>query len=416
MPKESLRVWIMPTQVGPKTSQHFVRAIAPFRKAHPRQTVELRVLPWSIAWGEILRAFKRGEPPDVLQVGSTWLGTLGHLGYLDEVPSGLVGAPPVAGWLSQAARFDTRELGVPWVVEPSGLIAREDILERRGLTPAALSDWEGFLAFCGELAGGAVRDEIDPNRPLPLGITCRPEPVTLHNMAPWLWSGGWKLSEQLGRGEVLSHPSARPGLEFLGSLLRANRTDEDSGAVQPYRLALDFYQEGRFAFLLAHPWMIVRRLIDPTASMESRWPVTFLPIPAGPAGAVSRAGGSLLSVSRHCARKELAWDLVRFLASDAFMDTWILASGDVPAHRGSFWLRHGEHPEVARLRAAVETARSYPAHPMWATIEKVLAVGLNEILWSLLSGNPFEEHGLARARETDLELSSILSLAWDLPA
>lgn len=404
----------MPTQVGSRTGKLFNRAVTSFRKANPSVALELRVIPWSNAWGEIMRAFKQGEPPDVMQVGSSWMGTLAHLGHLAQVPEGMDSRGLVADWVGECATIQGVKLGLPWVVECSGLIARRDILDTH-LKGGDLSTWKGFMSFCRDLGEHANKQEIEPRRPLPVGITCRPEPVTLHNLSPWLISGGWKLSELLAKQgtQFLSHKSSRQGLEYLGELLRVNRTDEDSGTIQPYRLSMDFYQEGRFAFLVGNPWMIVRNQIDPTAAVESRWPVTFLPIPTGSAGSVTRGGGSILTVSSRSDNAEMAWKLVHHMTGSGFMDVWTQSSGDLPAHLGGFWTRHGDHPEIQRIRKSLEVAKNYPAHPMWATIEQVLARGLSEILWSLIASEPFEEHGLGIATAVDEELHSILQLGWD---
>ncbi|MBK8801408.1 MAG: extracellular solute-binding protein [Fibrobacteres bacterium] len=416
MTKDSLKVWIMPTQVGSRTGKLFSRAVASFRKSHPAVSLELRVLPWSNAWAELMRAFKRGDPPDVVQVGSSWMGTLAHLGHLSQVPDGMETRQVVAPWIDECVTLGNRRLGIPWVVECSGLIARADILDGQ-VGESDIDQWDGFLGFCRKLGENANKQEIDPRRPLPLGITCRPEPVTLHNLAPWLMTGGWNLGALLASNSsrLLSHPSSRPGLECLGELLRVNRTDEDSGAIQPYRLSMDFYQEGRFAFLIGNPWMIVRNLVDPTASVESRWPVTFLPIPAGPAGPATRGGGSVLAVPTRSKKPELAWKLVRHMCSTSFMDIWCQNSGDLPAHVAGFWNRHGDNPELARMRKALEAATNYPAHPMWTTIERVLASGLSDILWSLLAGESLDDHGMALAATVDEEIQSILRIGWDRP-
>jgi multiple sugar transport system substrate-binding protein len=414
MSKDTLKVWIMPTQVGSRTGKLFTRAVASFRKANPSLALELRVLPWSNAWAELMRAFKRGDPPDLVQVGSSWMGTLTHLGHLARVPDGIETRPAVAPWIDDCVQVGGRRMGLPWVVECSGLIARADILDASA-RESDLATWEGFLSFCRGLGEKANKQEIDPARPLPVGITCRPEPVTLHNMAPWLLSGGWKLAELLAEENphLLSHSSSRAGLEFLGELLRVNRTDEDSGAIQPYRLAMDFYQEGRFAFLVGNPWMIIRHVVDPTATVESRWPVTYVPIPAGPAGSATRGGGSVLAVSAHSTHQEAAWKLARHMCNSTFMDVWSQNSGDVPAHLGNFWSRYGEHPELQKVRTALEAARNYPPHPMWATLERVLARGLSDILWSLLAGEALDENGMAIASTVDEEIQSILQTGWD---
>lgn len=415
MASTRLRLWIMPTQLGSQTSQVASRALRGFSRRNPHVELEIRVVPWSIAWREILKALKRGEPPDVLQVGTTWMGTLSHLGFLDEVPEWVEESPRIAPWLDEAVQCHGRRLGVPWVAECSGLIARADILEQYAAQSKELAEWDGFLSLCQRIAEGARRDAIDPLRPLPVGITCRPEPVTLHNLASWLWAGGWDLGRLLdGSSPILAHESARPGFEMLGSLLKVNRTGNDMGAIQPYRLSQDFYEEGRFAFLIGHSWRIVRGMLEPASSQDLRWPIRYLPIPAGPAGPVQRGGGSALVVPRRSPNQDAAWTLVRHMISDDFMSEWTKASGDLPAHEGAFWKDEARREALAPLLAGIRTARIYPTHPMWATIESILGKGLSGILWNLLAGEDMDERSLALARGIDAELHALLRMGWDL--
>ncbi len=407
----------MPTQLGSLTSHVATRALHGFFRRNPHIEVEIRVLPWSIAWREILKALKRGDPPDVLQVGSTWMGTLSHLGFLGEVPEWVEERPSLAPWIDEAVQFNRVRTGVPWVVECSGLILREDILSLMHTSPEDLGDWESFLSFCQLLARDARRDAIDPMRPLPIGITCRPEPVTLHNLASWLWSGGWDLNGLLdGRSPILAHESAQPGFRILRELLKVNRTENDNGAIQPYRLSQDFYEEGRFAFLIGHHWRIVKSLLDPRSASSLRWPISYMPIPAGPAGAIQRGGGSVLVVPGHSRQPERAWLLVRHMISDEFMTDWSTASGDLPAHECALWEDEARAKVLAPLRASVQQARLYPAHPMWATIESILGRGLSEILWSILAGEHVEERTRIMAKKIDDELNALLQLGWDLNA
>jgi len=417
MSSRPLRLWIMPTQLGSLTSHVAAKALRGFSKRNPQVELQIRVLPWSIAWREILKALKRGEPPDVLQVGTTWMGTLSHLGFLEEVPDWVEERPCLAPWLDEAVQFRGTRQGVPWLAECSGLIARADMLDILKTTPEDVATWERFLALCHSIAEGARRDTIDPMRPLPVGITCRPEPVTLHNLASWLWAGGWDLSTLLnGHSAILSHPSARPGFEILRDLLKVNRTQNDMGAIQPYRLSQDFYEEGRFVFLIGHSWRIVRGLLDPSSAKELNWPITYLPIPAGPAGAVQRGGGSVLVVPRNGSGGDAAWTLVRHMISDEFMAEWSLASGDLPAHEGAFWSDEGRAESLRPLRQGIQNARIYPAHPMWATIESILGRGLSDILWSILAGESIDDRTRKLALNVDEELNALLRLGWDMSA
>jgi hypothetical protein len=101
------------------------------------------------------------------------------------------------------------------------------------------------------------------------------------------------------------------------------------------------------------------------------------------------------------------------MCNSTFMDVWSQNSGDLPAHLGNFWSRYGEHPELQKVRSALEAARNYPPHPMWATLERVLARGLSDILWSLLAGEALDENGMAIASTVDEEIQSILQTGWD---
>lgn len=417
MSSRHLRLWIMPTQLGSLTSHVASKALRGFSRRNPQVELEIRVVPWSIAWREILTALKRGEPPDVLQVGTTWMGTLTHLGFLDEVPDWVEERPCLAPWLDEAVQCKGARHGVPWVAECSGLIARVDMLASCHAQPEELASWDGFLALCHRIAEGARRDVIDPLRPLPVGITCRPEPVTLHNLASWLWAGGWDLGQLLnGSSPILAHESARPGFEILSSLLKVNRTDNDMGAIQPYRISQDFYEEGRFVFLIGHSWRIVKGLLDPKTAKGQRWPITYLPIPAGPAGSVQRGGGSALVVPRRSQNSDAAWTLVRHMISDEFMAEWTQASGDLPAHECAFWDDEERRKALAPLLAGIRSARIYPAHPMWVTIESILGKGLSDILWSILAGESIDARTQELARSVDSELHALLKMGWDLEA
>src|SRR5688572_25687440 len=86
-PKE-LHFWVMPN-AGFATRQLLQAATAEFERLHPDVQIHLTIHPWSLAWNRLIDVIKGrffGPPPDVLQIGTTYVATLAYLGALDKIP------------------------------------------------------------------------------------------------------------------------------------------------------------------------------------------------------------------------------------------------------------------------------------------------------------------------------------------
>lgn len=411
---ERLRVWILPSHIGFRTKEVTSLAVEPFIQKHPGLTIEWRLTSWSQIWSDLMLSFKNGDPPDILEIGTTWLSTLSHLGYLAPVPEGLEQTPVMAPWISQSVTYNDQQTGIVRSLDCSCIIARSDVLDSMGVQPAQLNTWESFAHTCQRIGELTKKTGHDPMHPYPLGLICRPEPTTFHNVAPWLFSGGWNIPNLSKKPvSMLSSASAQPGLKFLDDLLRTSQTPEDVGEIQPYRLNHDFYQEGRFAFLTANWWLMALKLLGHMPEEFDRWPITLLPTPSGPAGAIPRAGGLSLAVSTQSKMQELAWELVQYLISEEFMGEWSWETGCVPAHGGAFWERVCERPEGILMRDIVTASQFYPVHPLWRSMEFIMAKGVSDMLWGFLHDRRYGKETKMLAVTVDEQLNSLLEMAWE---
>jgi multiple sugar transport system substrate-binding protein len=409
-----LRVWIMPTYAGPQTSKLFFSHIEPFLRQHPDVMVDLRVTPWTNAFSELQNALKHGNAPDLFQTGTTWIGTLQHLGLITPPPTGLEERPTLASWIDETASCQGVRYGIPWLTECSCLHVRTDILEKVGISLDTLKDWDGFLNACREISiYSNTGQDVSPDRPLPIALTCRPDHNMLHNISPWLWAGGWEIPNLNHPPiQLLSSESARPALAYMNQLLQTNPSGNNLKAIEPYLIEDFFYNDGRFAFYIGYCWNIIRKATNGTA-IAQRWPIQPIPFPTGPAGSFTRGGGSVLVVSNQCRNTELAWELAQYLISDSFVEKWAQLSGCAPAHEGKYWEKFANLPEIMFIKAQIQTARTYPNHPLWRSIETTLYMGLAHLLWRFLQEKPFDGEAQKLLISTDKKINSILEFAWD---
>ncbi|HEX2953815.1 MAG TPA: extracellular solute-binding protein [Bacillota bacterium] len=405
----------MPTYSGPQTSKLFYSYIEPFLRTHPNVTIELRVTTWANSFPALHHALKHGDAPDLLQTGTTWIGSLHQLGFLTPPPTDLEERPTLTSWIDETVNCDGVRFCVPWLTECSCLQTRSDVLDKMGIQPEELKSWDSFLNACHHI-GRLTQEgqEVSPSRPLPIAITCRPDHNMLHNVSPWLWAGGWQIPDlDAPPINLLSSTSARPALEYLNRLLQTNPFDKNLNTIEPYLIEDFFMNEGRFAFYIGYCWNIIRRVTGGSTVAQDRWPIQSIPFPSGPAGSYTRGGGSVLAVSNQSQNTELAWELAQYLISDPFIEKWVQSSGSLPAHEGDFWQKYADNPEIAFLKDQIRSARTYPNHPLWRSIETILFKGLGQLLWRFVQGKPLDEEAQKLLLSTDKKINAILELAWD---
>lgn len=409
-----LRVWIMPS-AGEKTSEFLNRHLKPFERKHPGISIEWRLTPWSRAWSNLIQAVKEGDLPDVVQVGSTWMSTLAHLDVFAPAPRDLADRSPIVPWMATAASHGEERVAVPWVLECNLCIARSDALAAAGLTPADLSEWDGFLDACRRIGRLARADAGSLGQILPFTVHCRPEYNTLHATVSWLWSGGWRMPEPLGHGaRILSDERALPGFRLLSELYQSSPHLREMANAPASRIYADFFQEGRYALYLGPSDYFMRVTHhEATGERPSPWPLSVLPLPAGPAGSITRGGGSLLGVLRGSPNQEAAWELVRYLTDDPFITRWAAVGGEFPAFDSEYWRARGDDPNRALIYDALRASETYPPHRIWRTIEAVMMDGLSKIAWHYLQGRSHDEAAEGIMRRVDERISSLLRLDWE---
>ncbi len=118
--------------------------VAEWNKQHPDVQVEYVQGSWDSVHDQLLTSFEGGEAPDIIHDASDDLADFAYGGNLadltDLLPQRLKSDIPQQSW--EAATFDGRIHGVPFLQEPRVLIANKKILDASGVRlPTAGSPW-----------------------------------------------------------------------------------------------------------------------------------------------------------------------------------------------------------------------------------------------------------------------------------
>jgi len=79
----TVKMWMMPNSLEPANDIREV--LKSFEDANPKIKVNVTVLDWGAAWTKITTAATSGDTPDIVQLGSTWVGSISGMGALWEV-------------------------------------------------------------------------------------------------------------------------------------------------------------------------------------------------------------------------------------------------------------------------------------------------------------------------------------------
>lgn len=285
-----------------------------FEAAHPGVTVETQAIPWEAAHAKLLTAVVGGIPPDVSQVGTTWMAefaTMDALEPLDARAALSTTARPDAFFPGslQTCRVDGALFGVPWYVDTRVLFYRKDLLASVGY-PAAPSTWEELTAAARKLS---TRLTSDGRRGYGISLGAR----SWADLLMTVWQNG---------GDPLrpTSPAFYGAVQHYIGFFRENLTPTKEAADVDLFHA---FKTGYLPMFVSGPWMLelIRKELP---ELEGRWGVSMLP---GKKSRTSFVGGSNLVVFKASKQKERAWQFLEFMSDPANQVEWMKITTDLPS-------------------------------------------------------------------------------------
>jgi len=340
--KQTLTVWAMGTE-GEKLGD----VAKTYEKAHPNVTVKVTPVGWDVAHQKLVAAAAAGKLPDVMQMGSSYLGEFADMGALEPVDTKTFkqGAFFSSAW--DQGVYDGKSYGVPWYIDTRVLYYRTDLAKKAGLkdAPATMADLQKAATAYRDKAGTKWALSIQPS-----GLDA------VQSFYPFLYSAGGAILDDRGK-PVVNSAAAVKALENYGSYYSKGLSDK---TFRPgYDVTKDF-NTGAVPMFFSGPW-VVGLLNDNYPGLKGKWAVA--PVPADKTSS-SMAGGSSLAVSADSSHKAAAKTFISYLTGAKGQADWYERTKDLPANTRAW--QTGElagDADMKVFRQQMETAKALPAQP-----------------------------------------------------
>lgn len=354
-----LVVWAMGEE-GKKIAEMARR----FEQANPGVTVETQAIPWEAAHAKLLTAVVGGIPPDVSQMGTTWMAEFATMGALEPLDTRAAASTTANREAFFPGSLHTCEVdgslyGVPWYVDTRVLFYRKDLLESVGF-PEAPATWEDLKLAAGRLS---ARKTMDGKKVY--GISLGPRGWTELLTAVWQ-NGGDPLKP--------SEPGFFEAMMYYRSFFREGLTPTKEGA------DVDIYHAFRTGYLpmfISGPWM-VELVGKELPELAGKWGVAILP---GKKTRTSFVGGSNLVIFKESKKKDLAFRFLEFMSDPHNQVEWMRTTTDLPSVKEA-WSDpfFADKPMVLVFGQQMFDTASPPTVPEWEQIASATEDAMEKIV------------------------------------
>jgi len=362
--------------------------LARFEKEHPDLHVQVEQLTWQSGREKIVAAIAAGRPPDLCEIGSTFLpGLVADSTLVDLTDSVPDLVPQLRGW--ETARYRGRAYALPWMLGTRALYMNVDLMRKAGLDPAhPPTTWS-------ELASAVARvDAIGPGIK-GFGMNSGEREVLFKKFMPFAWGNGGDILDSTLTRSVVASPQNLEALRFYLSL-------KPHALLDRQEMLDEAFLRGRLGFTISGPWLL--RKIPQSAPQLAFEPI-LMPRPGPNRGKpASFAGAEALGIFRGAREKAVALTLARFLVREENTMPLYVATGNafpaaVAAAQDSYFVGH------TKDRVFVEqltTAVAPPVHPRWVEIEEILNSELEQAIYGTKTAQ-------AALRSADERIAALLS-------
>ncbi|MER5768790.1 sugar ABC transporter substrate-binding protein [Streptomyces sp. NPDC001985] len=344
--KQTLTVWAMGTE-----GEKLVDVAAEYQKKNPNVTVKVTPVGWDVAHQKQVAAAAAGNLPDVMQMGSTFMGEFAELGVLEPVDTKAFAEKDFfpAAWEGNVV--DGTVYGVPWYVDARVLYYRTDLAEKAGVGKAPAT-WAEMSALA-----GAFQEKADTK----WGISLQPYNLDAwQNWLPFFYSAGGELIKD-GKPALDSEAAVKSLAEYASYFEKGLAKK----SVQPGYDVIKDFGNGSVPMFLSGPWQTVN-IAENQPQLKGKWAAA--PLPAG-TSSTSFAGGSSLVISKDSEHKPAAREFIKHLTDAKGQADWYKRTTDLPANKAAW--DDGElasDPHLKTFRTQMESAKAIPALAKWAQI------------------------------------------------
>jgi len=344
-----------------------------FEQANPGIKVITQAIPWEAAHEKLITSVVGEIPPDVSQLGTTWMAefqAMGALAPLDEFVTGseIVGKDEFfpASW--ETNLINGKVWGIPWYVDTRVIFYRKDLLKEAGFNRPPRT-WEEL-----ERVGKALLKDRDGDGKIDqFGMALPVKDWNILSMFVWE-NGGDILTPDNSRPDVESQ-ATREAFEFYLRLFQEK--------IVPTTEAVDVdlfhaFRTGFYPIFISGPWMIELIRNELGKEYEGRWDVAMMPRKRFP---TSFVGGCNLVIFQGSKYKEAAWKFIEFMSQLEIQVEWYRMTTDLPAVKCA-WDDpfFSDKPMLRVFGSQLNHTKSPPNIPEWEQIADAMQRRMEELI------------------------------------
>lgn len=389
------------------------REINIFHKNNPSIKVTYEILSWSSAWFKLIKAIKEKTAPDVIQIGTTWIGTLRYLKAIRKLDHQKIKSKNFIPAFLNMCSFKDDLCALPWFCEGRVLFYRKDYLHKADIDVKSIETWKGFRQACLKLS----KMRIDGLKVSPLGFSCQKEHVILHDIAALLWTHGADFLSDDGKHASLIQAESRQAIKYFLDLISSRFISRTSLDKSINEVGEDFFMHDAYAFMFTSSWTL-QAYLDPSSKHfigkknADKFGVTY--VPSGPAGRYNFAGGSALAISSCSPNPDKALKLLKFLVGRKSMSRYCKSINMIPGRIDIPAILNTDKQFMNVFQDSINSfGRSFPSHPLWGSIEQIILNGFEEIIRDYRYNKYNKSVFFKNLNEINKEIENILSLFGD---
>ncbi|MFC2061299.1 extracellular solute-binding protein [Elusimicrobiota bacterium] len=352
-----------------------------FEQENPGVKVRTQAIPWGAAHEKLLTSIVGGVPPDVSQMGTTWIPEFQSMNSFEPLDEYIERSEVKKEDFFESSfgigKIDNKIYGIPWYVETRVLFYRKDILAKAGYS-APPGNWKEFL----EIASSLARDTNGDGKIDRYGtaLPVRDWQVFL----PFLWQNEGAILRDGNSQIAVGEDSFARSLEFYKKFF-------DSGAAPVSDPGYDLvwaFREGIYPMFISGPWM-VGIIRNQAPEINNKWGVALLP---GHKNRNSFVGGSHMVMFKDSKHKEIAWKFIEFMSRPEIQTEWYKLASGLSSNRKAWDSEYfAGKPFIRIFGEQMEQTKSPPNIPEWEEIASVIDRRVEEYILGKASMSQVQE-------------------------
>lgn len=340
--------------------------IEEFERENPGIKIRNEQLNWGNGLDKIVVAMANNRPPDICELGSTWMSKfMSEDVLLDLTESFKHLKDDYLMW--EPATWQGRIYGMPWLAGTRVLFYNRQLFAQAGLDANKPPiTWSEMLQ-----AARAIHNPAQSR--FGFGINAGEGHILYKKFMPFVWGNGGKIIDEAGNF-TFDSPQTRAALDFHLNLKQYSYSEKQD-------LLDEAFKQGKLGMTISGSWNLNRYRLD---APNLDFGVALLPRPKNDQGfSTSFLGGQILVIFKTSPQQQMAKKFIRHLsAAENTMPITKEALISFPANKEAY--KHDFFTTNQHLRVFVEqmkTAIHPPIHPLWIEMERIINDTVERVMY-----------------------------------